>query len=69
MSERRESVQMRALRRAAEVAGGTEALARRLGVAHDVLLGWMEKAELPEAYFLRAVDILLEGPASARDKA
>ena len=68
MSDRRESVQVRALRRAAEVVGGTEALSRRLDVAHDVLLGWLEKAQVPEAHFLRAVDVLLEASPRAGEK-
>lgn len=61
-------MQVRALRRTAEIVGGTEALSRRLDVAHDVLLVWLQKAEVPEAYFLRAVDILLEGSAPAGEK-
>jgi hypothetical protein len=65
MAERRESVQLRALRRAAQVVGSTEELARRLEVAHDVLLDWLEKAQVPEAYFLRAVDVLLEASPPA----
>jgi hypothetical protein len=57
-----------ALHRAAEIVGGIEALSRRLDVPHDVLLGWLQKAEVPEAHLLRAVDILLEGSAAAGEK-
>jgi DNA-binding transcriptional regulator YdaS (Cro superfamily) len=52
------SVQL--LRAACEIAGGTRALAERLGIRESVLLIFMEdRRELPDELLLRAVDIIL----------
>jgi DNA-binding transcriptional regulator YdaS (Cro superfamily) len=53
------------LRRAAEIVGGEEALSMRLGVTPSHLALWIRAAgEMPDAVFLRAVDIVLEHDVS-----
>lgn len=55
------SVHSRALRKAAELAGGLDKLARRLRVKSPELLDWMNgKAEVPTDVFLKTVDLLLD---------
>jgi len=53
-----QTIQVRILRRAAAIAGGTRALSRALGVDHDALFRWMQdRAVPPIRVFLRAVDL------------
>jgi hypothetical protein len=48
------------LQTAAEIAGGTAVLARRLGIGEAVLLTYLaDRRRLPDALLLRAVDIIL----------
>jgi hypothetical protein len=55
------SVQIRALQKAAELAGGRRALAGRLGVKAADLEKWLGgKAELPREVFLRAVELIID---------
>jgi DNA-binding transcriptional regulator YdaS (Cro superfamily) len=52
----------RTLRRAADIVGGEEALALRLGVIPSHLALWLKSiADVPDAVFLRAVDMVLKG--------
>lgn len=54
---------------AADVAGGVQALARRLRVPKKQLGSWMEgEAEAPPAVFLRAVDFLRASEKPAAKK-
>jgi len=54
-------VYLRTLRRAAELVGDEEALARKLNVTPSHLALWMTGAEAPPTYvFLRAVDLVSE---------
>ena len=54
-------VYLRTLRRAAELLGDEEALARRLKVTPSHLALWMQGVESPPTHvFLRAVDLLSE---------
>ena len=56
----------RALRRAAELKGGNEALASYLGVSHETLLLWLKgKASMPVQYFDKVLDILLDGDVAS----
>lgn len=56
----------RALRRAAELKGGNEALAAFLGVSHETLLLWMKgKASMPQQHFDKVVDVLLDGDVAS----
>lgn len=48
------------LKAAAEIAGGTRALAQRLGIGEILLSKFMSGAGLPDALLLRAVDLILE---------
>jgi DNA-binding transcriptional regulator YdaS (Cro superfamily) len=49
------------LQAAAEIVGGTRALARRLGISEALLSRFMSnRRELPDALLLRAVDVILE---------
>jgi len=49
------------LRAASEIAGGKEALARRLRIGEALLSRYMDnRNELPDALLLAAVDIILE---------
>jgi len=59
MSPTRDCVQVRALRRAAEIIGGTYGLCGQLDVPHAILVDWLESGEVPDVYFLRAVDIII----------
>jgi hypothetical protein len=55
------SVLARALKRAAEIAGGRERLAVHLGVEPSDLELWIDGAELtPQHIFLKAVDLIFE---------
>jgi hypothetical protein len=48
------------LQTAAEIAGSTAALAKRLGIGEAVLLVYLaDRRRLPDALLLRAVDIIL----------
>jgi len=52
---------VRLLQAAAEIAGGNEALAKRLGVTEALLAAYMaDRRALPDALLLRAVDVILE---------
>ena len=52
---------MRTLQRAAEIVGGTEALAQRLKVTPSHLALWIKGEESPgDEIFLRAVDIVTD---------
>jgi len=55
------TLEMRVLRRAAELLGGERELARRLHVPMRDLFMWLKGDERPtKVYFLCAVDLLLE---------
>jgi DNA-binding transcriptional regulator YdaS (Cro superfamily) len=55
---------LRTLRRASELIGDDEALARRLRVTPSHLALWIEGVESPPTYvFLRAVDVVSEHEA------
>jgi hypothetical protein len=55
------SFQTRLLRRAAQIAGGSPALAASLGVTEEALRIWMEgKAKMPDSAFLATADLVLE---------
>jgi len=55
------SVQIRALQKAAELAGGRRALAERLGVKAAEIEKWASgKAELPREVFLRVVELIID---------
>ena len=52
---------VRLLQAAAEIAGGNEALARRLGLTEFLLAAYMaDRRPLPDPLLLRAVDVILE---------
>lgn len=54
-------VYTRVVRRAAEIVGGIEQLAKRLGVSQARVWNWLDGTESPsQDSFLRAVDIVLE---------
>ena len=56
----RATVYTRCLNRAAQILGGSDALARNLLVPPAVLLRWMTgEVRPPQAVFLKAVDIVL----------
>ena len=58
-----ESIHARALRQAAKVLGGYENLQRRLQVPASALLPWLNGAQpMPEAVFLKVVDIIAGSP-------
>ena len=50
---------VRLLRAAAEIAGGTKALAQRLGIGEIMLSKFLAGVDLPDPLLLRAVDIIL----------
>lgn len=51
----------RCLQRAAYVVGGADKLCKHLNVSEEELIHWLiGTAEIPEATFLRAVDIVVE---------
>jgi DNA-binding transcriptional regulator YdaS (Cro superfamily) len=53
--------QTRLLKRAAQIAGDTPALAASLGVTEEALRIWMEgKAKMPDSIFLATADLVLE---------
>jgi hypothetical protein len=55
------TVHMRAFMRAAELAGGGEALAERLHFARSEVRRWMSGEEqVPDAAFLKIVDFLID---------
>ena len=55
------SVQIRALQKAAELAGGRRALAERLGVKAAEIEKWISgKTELPREVFLRVVELIID---------
>jgi GAF domain-containing protein len=57
-------VHVRVLRRAADLLGGPDALARRLGARRAELAGWMSGEErIPERVFLAAVDVIMAADA------
>lgn len=54
-----DTVQMRALQRAAEILGGVDALRTYLNVSNIKLEAWLKgRATPPDAIFLRIVDLL-----------
>ena len=56
----------RALRRAAELKGGDEALAAYLGISHETLRLWLQgKASMPAQYFDKVLDLLLDGDVAS----
>ena len=58
-------VHARALTRAAEILGGTEALVSYLNVPKSDLRRWMQgEARLPDHVFLKVVDLLAESEMS-----
>jgi transcriptional regulator with XRE-family HTH domain len=59
MCAQRLSVQLRALRHAVDIAGGTRELSAKLGVAHRTVLRWLEGADIPPASFLRVLGLIL----------
>jgi len=76
------SVQSRALRKAAELAGGQKKLAERLGVSVAEIEKWAAgEAATPREIFLRVVDLIIDemtpadgssdpdGPPSSRSSA
>ena len=66
METARRAVMLRAL----DIVGSREALAERLGVRPVVLDGWLSGGvPVPEAIFLRAVDIVQGSPAAPRSDA
>ena len=57
---------MRALRRAAQELGSVEALRAHLRVSMSQLAGWLHgEARLPDAVFLKVVDLLSEQQLTA----
>jgi hypothetical protein len=53
-------VYARTLRKAAEALGGIEALARHLGVATEDVYLWAQGSKpIPQAVFLKAVDLVV----------
>lgn len=57
----------RLLQAAAEIAGGKEAVARRLGITEALLADFMaDRLTLPDTLLLRTVDIILEDRARHR---
>jgi hypothetical protein len=65
-----DSVEIRALRKAIELAGGRKALAARLALKARELEGWLSgKAAIPRETLLRIVDVLLDelSPPADRD--
>ena len=54
-------LQIRLLRRAAQIAGDAPALAASLGVTEEALKLWMQgKAKMPDGVFLATADLVLE---------
>jgi len=64
------SVQIRALHKAIEIAGGRRVLAGRLGVKASEIEKWLSgKAELPRESLLRVVEIIIDELAPESDGA
>ena len=64
-----DSVYSRALRKAAELIGGREQLARILQVSPAQIEIWIaDEAKPPREIFLRIVDIILDETASGQDE-
>ena len=60
------TVHMRALRRAAQILGGVEALRAYLQVSMSQLTGWLYgETRVPDAVFLKVVDLLSEQQIAA----
>ena len=58
-------IQMRAVQRAAEIAGGIRPLALYLCAVPPLVAGWMQgTSEVPPAVFLKVVDIIIDYDAS-----
>ena len=58
-------VQMRAVQRAADIAGGIERLAMYLQTPPALVWGWMQgSSEIPATAFLKVVDIVVDYDAS-----
>jgi hypothetical protein len=59
----KDSVQQRALQRLIEILGSPDALAARLEASRGDVARWLAaEPEIPQEYFLRAVDLLLAQP-------
>jgi DNA-binding transcriptional regulator YdaS (Cro superfamily) len=64
----KDSVEIRALRKAAQLAGGIKALAKRLDLKERQLDRWLAgKEPIPREHFLRIVDVLLDELAPSAD--
>jgi hypothetical protein len=61
-----QDIHKRALRRAAEVIGGSEELRLYLGVSEVEFVSWAGKRDLPQDIFRRLVDIITGEPANVR---
>ena len=57
---RRMRVRQAVLKRAVEVLGSTSAVAARLGVSDTIVRGWLDGRPIPDAFFLRATDLVFE---------
>ena len=57
-----QDIHKRALRRAAEIAGGNDELRVYLGVSEVEFASWVGKHDLPRDIFLRLVDIITREP-------
>jgi hypothetical protein len=62
-------IQSRTLHRAAELAGGPEALARKFCIPEPALRMWLAGRPIPPEIFLRAVDIIVEHDIEAQKAA
>jgi hypothetical protein len=61
---------VRLLQAAAEIAGGNQALAKRLGLTEFLLSAYMaDRHPLPDPLLLRAVDVILEDRQFGRAQA
>ena len=59
----------RVVRRAAEIMGGVEPLARHFGVSMEDVVLWINGTKnVPTAVFLKAVDIVTQGSAKPDKK-
>ena len=62
---RKSSIQLAALKRCRDLAGGVSFLARKIGIGSDSLDGMLHENEpIPDWIFLRAVDFLNEAEAA-----
>ena len=68
-----DSVYVRTLRKAIEIAGSSDALAQMLGVTRSHIDAWLEaRIRMPTYYFLQLVDIVMNAvalPASPASRA